>query len=358
MRIRILKSSRFSHNEASFYDPIRRNADDIRSLGYELMWTTKLSDLRKRADILFISSRAVAHLWKQIGPPRVVSLIEGFKENCSKVFWFDLSDSSGTTQFEILPVVDKYFKMQVLKDRLLYRKQFYTGRIHGDYYKNLYNIQNEERIEYHLNKIPNDKDLNKIQSAWNYGLRWFGRRSELVLRVNNYLNKNFSLRDRWRSPSKERKQLISCRVSTSYSRSSVSLSRSMVCKMLNEYIDHHPVSYSKFIKEMEESLAVISPFGFGEVCYRDFELVRAGAVCIKQNMDHLETWPNLWQAESTYIPVKWDLSDLKPIIESLRENRGSAAEMAQNAQELYREALGNQNAKNMFLDRFQERVNS
>ena len=48
-------------------------------------------------------------------------------ENLSKkknLIWFDLTDSAGTTQFEVLPFVKRYVKGQLYKDKDLYRKTY------------------------------------------------------------------------------------------------------------------------------------------------------------------------------------------------------------------------------------------
>ena len=56
-----------------------------------------------------------------------------------------------------------------------------------------------------------------------------------------------------------------------------------------------------------ESKFVISPFGWGEICYRDYEAFMAGAALIKPDMSHLETWPNLYIPDETYFPISWDV---------------------------------------------------
>lgn len=71
------------------------------------------------------------------------------------------------------------------------------------------------------------------------------------------------------------------------------------------------VRHDVFLREMRASKLCFSPFGYGEVCWRDYEAVMTGAVLIKQDMSHVETDPDIFVAGETYVPVKWDLSDFE-----------------------------------------------
>jgi hypothetical protein len=65
-----------------------------------------------------------------------------------------------------------------------------------------------------------------------------------------------------------------------------------------------------FMRELRKSKICFSPFGYGEICIRDFEAVAAGAVLLKPDMAHLETDPDIFVPWETYVPVRWDLEDL------------------------------------------------
>jgi len=68
---------------------------------------------------------------------------------------------------------------------------------------------------------------------------------------------------------------------------------------------------SEYYREMESSKICISPFGYGEICWRDFEAVLSGCLLVKPNMGHVETRPNIFRANDTYVPVQWDFADLE-----------------------------------------------
>jgi len=66
-----------------------------------------------------------------------------------------------------------------------------------------------------------------------------------------------------------------------------------------------------YYRELTGSKICISPFGYGEICWRDFEAVLCGALLIKPDMSHIETNPDIFRPFETYVPVRWDFSDLQ-----------------------------------------------
>jgi hypothetical protein len=71
------------------------------------------------------------------------------------------------------------------------------------------------------------------------------------------------------------------------------------------------VSRFQFLDELARSRLCFSPFGYGEVAWRDYEAVMCGSLLLKPDMSHVETDPNIFVAGETYVPVRWDLSDLE-----------------------------------------------
>ena len=95
------------------------------------------------------------------------------------------------------------------------------------------------------------------------------------------------------------------------------------------------VSKRSYYKELKDAKVSISPFGWGEICYKDFEIILAGALLIKPSMNHLETFPNVYLSERTYLPVKWDLSDLSMTIERALTEPDLCKNISTNAAEVY-----------------------
>ncbi len=91
------------------------------------------------------------------------------------------------------------------------------------------------------------------------------------------------------------------------------------------------VRQSRFLVEMRMSNVCFSPFGYGEVCWRDFEAVMAGAVLLKPDMDHIETNPDIFVPWETYVPLAWDLSDFNQTLQRLLADDALRASIATRA---------------------------
>ena len=76
-------------------------------------------------------------------------------------------------------------------------------------------------------------------------------------------------------------------------------------------IPNKRVSPQDYYQELTSSKICISPFGYGEICWRDFEAVLSGALLVKPDMNHIRTNPDIFRAFETYVPVRWDFSDLE-----------------------------------------------
>ena len=46
------------------------------------------------------------------------------------------------------------------------------------------------------------------------------------------------------------------------------------------------------------------------MCFRDYEVVACGTLLIKPDITHVRAKPDIFRADETYVPIKWDLSDL------------------------------------------------
>ena len=87
----------------------------------------------------------------------------------------------------------------------------------------------------------------------------------------------------------------------------------------------------RFMAEMARSKLAFSPFGYGEVCWRDYESVLAGAVLVKPDMDHVETTPDIFIPWETYAPVAWDLSDFEAVVRRLLADADLREKLARQA---------------------------
>ncbi len=91
------------------------------------------------------------------------------------------------------------------------------------------------------------------------------------------------------------------------------------------------VRLARFLAEMRKSKVCFSPFGYGEVCWRDYEAVMGGAVLLKPDMSHIETSPDIFIPWETYVPVAWDLSDFQDNLRRLIGDEPLRRRIAQQA---------------------------
>ena len=76
----------------------------------------------------------------------------------------------------------------------------------------------------------------------------------------------------------------------------------------------------EFVDIMKRSKLGLSPFGMGELCYRDLELIQWGCLLIKPDMGKVITEPDFFKPMETYVPVKPDWSDLNETVEKILGN--------------------------------------
>ena len=76
-------------------------------------------------------------------------------------------------------------------------------------------------------------------------------------------------------------------------------------------VSHGRVWRPRFFEELRRSKICFSPFGYGEVCWRDYEAFATGAILMKPGMDHLRVTPDVFVSNQTYIPLNWNLDDFE-----------------------------------------------
>ena len=99
------------------------------------------------------------------------------------------------------------------------------------------------------------------------------------------------------------------------------------------------VSQDQYAREMMESRICISPFGYGELCWRDFEAVAYGCLLFKPAMDHVESRPDIFRPFETYVPLAWDYSDLDEKLRYYLSHAEEAARIAAQARKVLGESL-------------------
>lgn len=93
---------------------------------------------------------------------------------------------------------------------------------------------------------------------------------------------------------------------------------------------------AEFYPAIGSSRCTVSPFGMGEICFRDFEAIMMGSVLIKPDMFLVNTYPNIYIPYETYIPCKLDWSDLEEKIQWVKDHPADCIQIISRARELMR----------------------
>ncbi|MCH7972655.1 MAG: hypothetical protein IH949_01975 [Bacteroidetes bacterium] len=175
--------------------PIRLQRKELLNRGYKVKFFYKPSKEYLSCDFLLITSKAMLHLLNEkkviiTKPSQTIDFLTLAKTYADKVIWMDTSDSTSVTHFELLPYVDLYLKKQLLKDRILYQKDFVGGRILTFYYKKLF-LENKDRkrpsaiksimfLEFSITEFRYDN----VISHWPYQLDVMIRKGEYLREQN------------------------------------------------------------------------------------------------------------------------------------------------------------------------------
>ena len=110
--------------------------------------------------------------------------------------------------------------------------------------------------------------------------------------------------------------------------------------------------FQEYINTLYQSKLSISPFGMGEVCYRDFEVFELGVVMIKPTMDIVDTIPNPYIPDETYIPVDLDWEDLNKIVLKMLDKPDKLQYLVENSRKVYDEIYSAHNFCKYWYDFF------
>jgi hypothetical protein len=314
--------------------------------GIEIDFCERISDRIYNCDILFINSKFFRKWHSPEKIERFYEVLGRFKKKINKIIWFDTTDSTGTTQFNVMPYVDGYYKGQVLKDRSLYAKTFYGYRIFADYYKKLFGM--EAKIgpsggagqSNALSAKLEPEHAHKLGVSWNGAMYEWNRPNPVPLfkyLTARHLPFKIGYTVSFSDADRDRRLDIQARIGLSHTRDAVRYQRERIAGILGERfnIDSSKIPHGRYLNEIKDSKIGVSPFGLGEITCRDFEIIINGAILFKQDMSHLETWPPLYVNDETYVPFSWDLKDFEERLTGILKDRERMLRIRKRAQELY-----------------------
>lgn len=274
-------------------------------------------------------------------PKRIETLLK-LKQKYQKVFLFDDNDGSESFNLSLLPFLDKFYKKQIFKNRCHYQQTFIGERMSSHYY---HVIKGDVDINnFGFSQFPyKEEDLNKITLLWNLGIGQYPLsklRTHLVKKGIGIFGKKLVsaiLTRRKQEPFYEQPKLKKCHARFGFSEGG---QREFLYNIIkdNSMFLVGTIPKKVYDQEIRNVQAVLSPFGWGEICFRDFEAILNGSVLIKPNMDHIETWPNIFLPSETYIPINWDGTDLLDNTKSILEDSKNCIELTSNAWEIFHNA--------------------
>ena len=141
MLIRILLARTSPIN--SFVHPIQAFAKQISQLGMQVKFHYGFDKSLADCDVLCIVDRRCHVSRLNRTSLDEVESAKRCRDLAKTVVWFDTSDSTGQTSFELLPYIDLYAKCYLLKDRSVYGSSSYSNssRLWATYYHEMRGIE-------------------------------------------------------------------------------------------------------------------------------------------------------------------------------------------------------------------------
>jgi len=321
MKVNVLTDNNFV--SYYFFYPVLVNIHALKNnLGMVFRFYSYHDDVQKinDADVVLVDSKVAGWIHPR---ERLYEYLQNLNLSTNKVIWLDNTASTGTTHFEVLPYVDQYWKKQLLNDISLYEKKYHGERIFTDYYYNIKKTNQPGKFNIPLDPIFK----SKIKLSWNLGMGDYGRLqkySNLIRMLPWSLKTKISLKyPKCNDDSLNKKSIdVSFRGSQKYTSDLIAYQRlEIINRLTKRGVQFSPLKYSQYLEELRRSYVAPSPFGYGEICYRDFEIFISKALLLKPSVEHISTYPNFYKPMKTYFPLSWDLNDFDSSLEYLLSNK-------------------------------------
>tara|TARA_R110001606_G_scaffold395664_2_gene568559 strand:- start:192045 stop:193187 length:1143 start_codon:yes stop_codon:yes gene_type:complete len=285
---------------------------DLREINFEKIADDSLNVI-KDADFIFFQP------WFKKGEKKIVQTLQDIRE-CNSTVKICFLDVYAPLDLRfargVEPLVDFYIKKQIFSDFSNYMKATQGDTNLVEYYNRLYGISDLPIVQFNVPSNFKDKLI--------LGPSFLTSREMLPTFLSS--NKPFF---------HEKTIDVHARLATKGSPWYQQMREHSLLKCTefpsNSIITSSLVSKTQYWRELSAARICFSPFGYGEVCWRDYEAIMCGALLIKPDMSHIKTEPNIFIPFVTYIPVSWDFSDLPEKIEYYLENKQKREEIVKVA---------------------------
>jgi len=285
---------------------------------------------------------------RQFLKPDVVDtdLLSRIREKYRRVVFFNGNAGGGIPRLEVLPLVDRFYAKALFRDRALYGRALYGGELYSDHAHRAYGITDPAERPRATESRP--EQLAKLRLSWNIGVGDYPRR-KLVQRAGVAVARTAGLgmvrpfynRRNLSWPQQTARDIdVHARIDL-VSKPSVAHHRRLILDAISgdpRFLTGR-VGQKQYNAELSRSRVTLSPFGWGELCLRDFEAVLAGSLLLKPDMSHLETWPEVFVPGESYVAFEWDGTDVVETAAHYLENEAERARIARAAYDTYLEQV-------------------
>jgi hypothetical protein len=367
-RIHILLARRFPvYGHSAFYPLVKwRNEFFKKTISFRFF----RNHLHKRlldCDCLIIDWRYIDLIQKGRYQPKgsdakdiafVRELLRKASSSGVRTVLYDSSDAAGTRAFSVLPHVDVWLKKQLFKD-----VETYTESVRENQYMSWLPDQIGEVPKYR-GKTVAKSDVKKLRLGWNIGMSDYRYFPEFVYRLrlgtSNYFPQHYRMLRTMAPLGGGRPYIFSYRGSLKGNKRYAFSRRALLNeleqskgRLAGDYILGGKTSKNEYLNELRSSKVGISPFGWGEICYRDFEIIQNGALLVKPSVEHLQTWPDLFVSGETYVPIDWEYASLVETLNYIEKNLDEFRPVAKRAQDVF---LHHQMDHQGFIEHFREQL--
>lgn len=279
-------------------------------------------------------------------------VLQKLRDRYETIVFFNGQPEAGPNRLDVLPFVDRFFDKSVFSNPENYRKPLYGKNLFADYYHKKYGVVDEK--EYFFKTPVPVESAERVELSWNIGTAGYPRldfpqRLGAVIARAGFPDMGRLFKERpFTKPAnfagENRKIAVHARIdpvicqSIAYQRI-LFLQRIAEKQAAKETFLTGLTSQKQYYRELLDAKITLSPFGWGEVCHRDFEAVIYGSLLLKPDMSHIKTYPDIYIPYETYIPLGWDGNDFFEKVDFYLSNEAERRRVAQNAFEQYQKEL-------------------
>ncbi|WP_009033418.1 PleD family two-component system response regulator [Indibacter alkaliphilus] len=313
MKIGVIYSLHREGNNSIF--PLLAFKEALHNEGLEFIYIHSYKEaLTTKVDFLIVSDISLSQLLK--GRSTKLDLLKVLRktQNCPVIF-LSANDATGPIFPSFVEEVDLFLVKQLLKDKSIYLKPL-KRHFFRDKMMNQFKFKNAGDFE----PIALDKShLPKIGVSWNLALiDWKTQSSNKLKKYFKIFTKNNSvISPEAVNPLDQRSIKIMFRGNLFPEDHDVfRLHRLLTLRVFKKFdpftssVANVKISPKAYLDQMKNTIISLSPFGWGEICYRDFESFKSGALLFKPDMSHIDTYPDIYKPEN-HISYNWDASDLE-----------------------------------------------